>query len=135
MGRSVTRHQHIPVLLDRVGELLAPSFAHDRLAAGADRRDPVFVDGTLGLGGHAEALLTRFDDLVLIGIDRDPEAISRATERLAPFGDRALVVNAVYDEIPEVVTNAGFSAVSGILFDLGVSSLQLDAARRGFAYS
>ncbi|HSI26615.1 MAG TPA: 16S rRNA (cytosine(1402)-N(4))-methyltransferase RsmH [Aeromicrobium sp.] len=122
----MTRHQHIPVLLDRVGDLLAPSFAH---------RDPVFVDGTLGLGGHAEALLARFDGLVLIGVDRDPEAISRASERLIPFGDRARVVNAVYDQIPEVVADAGFSAVSGILFDLGVSSLQLDAARRGFAYS
>jgi 16S rRNA (cytosine1402-N4)-methyltransferase len=127
----VTRHQHIPVLLDRVGELLAPSFAPNRPGHG----DPVFVDGTLGLGGHAEALLTRFDDLVLIGVDRDPEAISRATERLAPFGHRAIVVNAVYDQIPAVVADAGFSAVSGILFDLGVSSLQLDAARRGFAYS
>jgi len=136
MGRSVTRHQHVPVLLDRVGDLFAPSFAHDRLVADdANRRDTVFVDGTLGLGGHAEALLTRFDDLVLIGVDRDPEAISRATERLAPFGDRAMAVNAVYDQIPEVITNAGFPAVSGILFDLGVSSLQLDAARRGFAYS
>lgn len=131
----MTRHQHIPVLLDRVGDLLAPSFAPDRPAPRDTHRDPVFVDGTLGLGGHAEALLTRFDKLVLIGVDRDPEAISRATERLAPFGDRALVINAVYDQIPEVVADAGFSAVSGILFDLGVSSLQLDAARRGFAYS
>jgi 16S rRNA (cytosine1402-N4)-methyltransferase len=94
----VTRHQHIPVLLDRVGELLAPSFAPNRTGHG----DPVFVDGTLGLGGHAEALLARFDDLVLIGVDRDPEAISRATERLAPFGHRAIVVNAVYDQIPAV---------------------------------
>jgi 16S rRNA (cytosine1402-N4)-methyltransferase len=127
MGGSVTaQHQHIPVLLDRVADLLAPSFAHER---------PVVVDGTLGLGGHAELLLSTFNDLILIGIDRDPEAIARADERLAPFGDRVILVNAVYDQIRDVVSDAGFSAVSGVLFDLGVSSLQLDAARRGFAYA
>lgn len=127
MGGSVTaNHQHIPVLLGRVADLLAPSFAHER---------PVVVDGTLGLGGHAETLLSTFDDVILIGIDRDPEAIARADERLAPFGDRVILVNAVYDQIRDVVSDAGFSAVSGVLFDLGVSSLQLDAARRGFAYA
>lgn len=119
-------HAHIPVLLDRVADLLAPSFAQDR---------PVVVDGTLGLGGHAETLLTRFENLVLIGIDRDPEAVTRAGERLAPFGDRVILVNAVYDQISDVVADAGFSTVAGVLFDLGVSSLQLDAARRGFSYA
>jgi 16S rRNA (cytosine1402-N4)-methyltransferase len=122
----VTQHQHVPVLLDRVADILAPSFAVDR---------PVFVDGTLGLGGHSEALLSRFDDLVVIGVDRDPEAISRAGERLARFSDRLILVNAVYDQIPQVVADAGFRTVSGVLFDLGVSSLQLDAARRGFSYA
>ena len=68
---------HVPVLLERVLELLAPSFAHDR---------PVLVDATLGLGGHAEAMLTRFGDLHLIGIDRDADALERAGQRLEPFG-------------------------------------------------
>jgi 16S rRNA (cytosine1402-N4)-methyltransferase len=117
---------HVPVFLDRVLDLLAPSFAHTA---------PVVVDATLGLGGHTEAMLTRFDDLHVIGIDRDPEAIARAGERLARFGDRVTLVNAVYDEIADVVHAAGYKAVSGVLFDLGVSSMQLDLAERGFSYA
>ena len=117
---------HVPVLLDRVLELLAPSFARDR---------PVVVDATLGLGGHAEALLTRFDDLHLIGVDRDPEALDRARRRLEPFADRVTLAHAVYDQLGDVVRDAGFDAVSGVLFDLGVSSMQLDLADRGFAYA
>ncbi len=118
--------RHVPVLLERVLELLGPSFAHQR---------PVVVDATLGLGGHAEAMLARFDDLHLIGIDRDPEALARAGRRLEPFADRVTLVHAVYDEVADVVRNAGFDAVSGVLFDLGVSSMQLDLAERGFAYA
>lgn len=118
--------QHIPVLLDRVVDLLAPAF---------DRARPVYVDATLGLGGHSEAMLERFDDLVLVGLDRDPEAIERAGARLARFGDRVILVNAVYDDVAAAVRDAGFSSVSGVLFDLGVSSLQLDVAERGFAYA
>jgi len=118
--------RHVPVLLERVLELLAPSFAHDR---------PVVVDATLGLGGHAEAMLTRFDDLHLIGIDRDPEALARAGRRLEPFADRVTLAHAVYDDVADVVRDAGFDAVSGVLFDLGVSSMQLDLAERGFAYA
>ncbi len=125
-----TSASHIPVLLERVLELLAPPvtepFANDR---------PVVVDATLGLGGHAEAMLTRFDDLHVIGIDRDPEALARAGRRLEPFGDRVTLAHAVYDEVEDVVRDAGFDAVSGVLFDLGVSSMQLDLAQRGFAYS
>ncbi len=121
---------HVPVLLERVLELLAPPvtepFAGHR---------PVVVDATLGLGGHAEAMLTRFDDLHLIGIDRDPEALARAGVRLESFGDRVTLAHAVYDEVGDVVRDAGFDAVSGVLFDLGVSSMQLDLAERGFAYS
>jgi 16S rRNA (cytosine1402-N4)-methyltransferase len=117
---------HVPVLLERVLELLAPSFAHDR---------PVVVDATLGLGGHGEAMLGRFDDLHLIGIDRDPEALARAGRRLEPFGDRVTLAHAVYDEVADVVRDAGFEAVSGVLFDLGVSSMQLDLSERGFAYA
>jgi len=117
---------HIPVLLDRVLDLLAPSAA---LSNG------VIVDATLGLGGHTEAMLERFTDLVVIGIDRDPEAISRSADRLARFGDRVVLVNAVYDEVGTAIRDAGFSSVSGVLFDLGVSSLQLDVKERGFAYA
>jgi 16S rRNA (cytosine1402-N4)-methyltransferase len=122
----MTGAQHVPVLLERVLDLLAPSVTGDR---------PVVVDATLGLGGHTEAMLTRFADLHVIGIDRDPEALARAGERLAPFGDRVTLAHAVYDEVADVVHDAGFAAVNGILFDLGVSSMQLDLATRGFAYA
>jgi 16S rRNA (cytosine1402-N4)-methyltransferase len=122
----VTEASHVPVLLDRVLDLVAPSLTGER---------PVVVDATLGLGGHTEAMLERFPDVHVIGIDRDPEALARAKARLAPFGDRVTFAHAVYDEIGEVVAGAGFSTVSGVLFDLGVSSMQLDLADRGFAYS
>ncbi|HJR89897.1 MAG TPA: 16S rRNA (cytosine(1402)-N(4))-methyltransferase RsmH [Aeromicrobium sp.] len=125
-GAESADAQHIPVLLDRVLDLLAPA---------ATQANPVIVDATLGLGGHSEALLERFADLVVIGIDRDPEAIARSAERLARFGDRAILMNAVYDQVGEVIRDAGFDAVSGVLFDLGVSSLQLDVKARGFAYA
>lgn len=117
---------HVPVLLGRVLDLLAPSLTGDR---------PVVVDATLGLGGHTEAMLERFEDVHVIGIDRDPEALARAQARLAPYGDRVTFAHAVYDEITDVVRDAGFRSVSGVLFDLGVSSMQLDLADRGFAYS
>lgn len=117
---------HVPVLLDRVLDLLAPTVTGDA---------PVIVDATLGLGGHTEAMLRRFDDLRVIGIDRDPAAIDHSRERLAGFADRVTLVHAVYDEISDVVADQGLSSVNGVLFDLGVSSMQLDEARRGFAYS
>jgi 16S rRNA (cytosine1402-N4)-methyltransferase len=122
----VSEASHVPVLLGRVLDLLAPSLTGDR---------PVVVDATLGLGGHTEAMLNRFEDLHVIGIDRDPEALSRAGARLAPFGDRVTYAHAVYDEIADVVRDAGFRTVDGVLFDLGVSSMQLDLADRGFAYA
>jgi 16S rRNA (cytosine1402-N4)-methyltransferase len=125
-GSEENEPSHVPVLLGRVLDLLAPSITGDR---------PVVVDATLGLGGHAEAMLTRFDDLHVIGIDRDPDALARARARLAPFGDRVTFAHAVYDEIADVVRDAGFAKVSGVLFDLGVSSMQLDVADRGFAYA
>jgi len=121
----VTDASHVPVLLERVLDLLAPSVAVER---------PVVVDATLGLGGHTEAMLERFADLHVIGIDRDLEALARSRERLAPFGDRVTFAHAVYDEIGDVVRDAGFGTVSGVLFDLGVSSMQLDFADRGFSY-
>jgi 16S rRNA (cytosine1402-N4)-methyltransferase len=117
---------HIPVMLDRCVELLAPAIE----APGA-----VLVDATLGMGGHAEAFLTRFPQLTLIGLDRDTDALAIAAERLAPFRDRIHLVHTVYDGIGEAVASLGFDHVEGILFDLGVSSLQLDRAERGFAYS
>lgn len=118
--------RHVPVVLERVLDLLEPSVAGDR---------PVVVDATLGLGGHTEAILTRYPNVHVIGIDRDPDALARAGARLAPFGDRVTYAHAVYDEIADVIREAGFTAVSAVLFDLGVSSMQLDVADRGFAYA
>ncbi len=120
------RDIHTPVMLERCIELLAPALEDE----GA-----VFVDATLGMGGHSEAFLTRFPGLRLIGLDRDQDALRIAGERLAPFGDRVTLVHTVYDGIAEAVRGAGVDRVDGILFDLGVSSLQLDVADRGFAYS
>jgi 16S rRNA (cytosine1402-N4)-methyltransferase len=117
---------HTPVLLERTIELLAPALTQP----GA-----VLVDATLGLGGHAEAFLARFPELVLVGIDRDTEALALTGERLAAYGDRVHLVHAVYDAIPEALDGLGIAAVAGILFDLGVSSLQLDRVDRGFSYS
>ncbi|WP_395658868.1 16S rRNA (cytosine(1402)-N(4))-methyltransferase RsmH [Nocardioides sp.] len=117
---------HVPVLLDRVVALLAPAVGRD----GA-----VLVDATLGLGGHSEAVLTRFETLRVVGIDRDPEALALATDRLAPFGDRFTPVHAVYDELLDVLRDLGIGPVAGVLFDLGVSSMQLDVRERGFAYA
>lgn len=118
--------RHVPVLRDRVIALLAPALS----APGS-----VLVDATVGLGGHAEHALRSFPALTLIGLDRDPAALAHSRERLAPFGERVTLVHAVYDEMPDVLAELGLSHVQGILFDLGVSSMQLDEAERGFAYS
>jgi 16S rRNA (cytosine1402-N4)-methyltransferase len=117
---------HAPVTLERTIELLAPALE----AEGA-----VFVDGTLGLGGHSEAFLERFPKLTLVGIDRDTNALALAGERLSRFADRTHLVHAVYEEIEDVLEELGIDSVQGILLDLGVSSMQLDEADRGFAYS
>ncbi|WP_022893351.1 16S rRNA (cytosine(1402)-N(4))-methyltransferase RsmH [Agromyces subbeticus] len=117
---------HTPVMLERTLELLAPALEGD---------DAVLVDATLGMGGHTAAFLERFPRLTVIGLDRDTDALDIARERLARFGDRARFVHTVYDGIARAVRSEGFSEVQGVLFDLGVSSLQLDRAERGFAYS
>jgi len=118
--------RHVPVMRQRVLAILAPAI---------QQPGSVLVDATLGLGGHAEFALERFPELHLIGIDRDPAALALSRERLEPFGARATLVHAVYDELPRVLASLGISTVHGILFDLGVSSMQLDEAGRGFAYS
>lgn len=117
---------HVPVLLDRVLTLLAPALAD---------RPAIVVDATLGLGGHAEALLAAHPQLTLVGLDRDPTALSRSGERLARFATRTHLVHAIYDRMPEVLDRLGLPGVDGVLFDLGVSSMQLDVAERGFAYA
>jgi 16S rRNA (cytosine1402-N4)-methyltransferase len=119
--------QHVSVLLDRCIELLSPSI--DKV------ENPVVVDATLGLGGHTEALLRRFPNLIVIGIDRDEDAIAHATSRLEIFGDRFKGVHAVYDQLQECIEKFGYKKVDGILFDLGVSSMQLDEVDRGFSYA
>ncbi|MCE7548475.1 16S rRNA (cytosine(1402)-N(4))-methyltransferase RsmH [Streptomyces thermodiastaticus] len=122
----MSNSRHVPVMLQRCLDLLAPAL---------QRPGAVVVDCTLGLGGHSEGLLTRFPEARLIGLDRDKEALRLAGERLAPFGERATLVHAVYDELPEVLRRLGVPRVQGVLFDLGVSSMQLDEAGRGFAYA
>jgi 16S rRNA (cytosine1402-N4)-methyltransferase len=129
-------HGHIPVLLDRCVELLTPALTRQN----ADGTGAVLVDATLGAGGHSERFLTEFPGLRVIGLDRDPNALWIAGERLSQFGDRVLLVRTRYDGIESVLTETGYWAdedrlVQGILFDLGVSSMQLDRTERGFSYS
>ena len=119
--------QHVPVALERCIALLAPAIENIE--------NPVVIDATLGMGGHTNALLHRFPNLKVIGFDRDKGAIEIATKTLHDVIDRVVIVHAVYDEITDVLENMGISHVDGILFDLGVSSMQLDTAERGFAYS
>lgn len=122
------QHGHVPVLIDRCVELLTPALTrHDATGAGA-----VLVDGTLGAGGHAERFLTDLPGLRLVGLDRDPNALRIAGERLAPFGDRVTFVRTRYDGY---WADRDVATVDGVLFDLGVSSMQLDLAERGFSYS
>ncbi|HET7387962.1 MAG TPA: 16S rRNA (cytosine(1402)-N(4))-methyltransferase RsmH [Nocardioidaceae bacterium] len=130
---------HVPVLVERVLALVAPAL--DR-TDGSDTPDtpdgsdsPVFVDATLGLGGHTEAVLRRCPQARVVGLDRDRHALDRSRRRLAAYGERVSFVHAVYDEIPRVLAELGHPHVDGVLFDLGVSSMQLDVRERGFAYA
>ena len=115
--------KHEPVLLEEVLEALEPN-----------RPDGVLVDATLGLGGHSEALLERYGEVRLIGIDRDPQALERSRERLSRFGDRVTFAHGRHETLIEILKQSGVAAVSGILADLGVSSMQLDDASRGFSF-
>lgn len=120
------RDIHTPVMLERCIQLLSPALQAEA---------PVLVDATLGLGGHTEAFLQRFPRLTVVALDRDAEAIDLATRRLAAFGERLRVVHTVYDGITDAVGSLGYDTVDAVLFDLGVSSLQLDRVERGFSYS
>jgi 16S rRNA (cytosine1402-N4)-methyltransferase len=144
--RGTAEDRHTPVLRERIVELLAPAL---------QQPGAVMVDATLGMGGHSESVLEQCPAARVVGIDRDSEALSLAADRLARFGDRFTAVHAVYDELPQILTDLGLSGsagptddsgpastsgpsgpapVSAVLFDLGVSSLQLDEEERGFAY-
>ena len=118
---------HISVSLDRCIELLSPAISNSA--------SPVFVDATLGLGGHSFEMLNRFPNLTLIGIDRDKAAIEKANARLSQFGNRVHIAHSVFNHFDEVVKSFGFNQIDGALFDLGVSSMQLDQTARGFSYS
>jgi 16S rRNA (cytosine1402-N4)-methyltransferase len=118
--------EHTPVLLARSLELLSPALRGAR---------PVYVDATLGLGGHAEAVLAAHPTATVVGLDRDPHALTLAAQRLAPYGDRVHLVHAVFDELADVLRRLDLNTVDGVLFDLGVSSMQLDEPGRGFAYA
>lgn len=115
--------QHLPVLVDETLALLDPA------------RGGIFVDATLGLGGHAEAILRASDSVQLVGIDRDPQALELAARRLAPFGDRVRFVNANFHHLEQALAGIGITGgLSGVLADLGVSSMQLDTPERGFSF-
>jgi 16S rRNA (cytosine1402-N4)-methyltransferase len=118
--------QHLPVLVEETLALLEP------------QRGGIFVDVTLGLGGHAEALLRASDSVQLVGIDRDPQALELAARRLAPFdpgGNRVRFVNANFHHLDQALAGIGITGgVAGVLADLGVSSMQLDTPERGFSF-
>lgn len=128
------RHGHIPVLLERCVDLLAPALTRTC----ADGSGAVLVDATLGAGGHAERFLEQFGGLRLIGLDRDSDALAIAGRRLARFGDRVRLVRTRYDGLADALDEVGLAhtaSIDGILFDLGVSSMQLDRPERGFSYA
>ena len=111
-----------------------PAMLEEVLALLAGINDGVVVDATLGLGGHAQALLTANPSMRLVGIDRDTEALTLARRRLQPFADRVSLVHSDFRSLTALVKEAGWQPLRAILFDLGVSSLQLDSASRGFSF-
>jgi len=125
---------HVPVLLDRCVELLRPALTRHH----ADGSGAVLIDGTVGAGGHAERFLNELPGLRLIGVDRDPSALEIVATRLSRFADRLTLVQTRYDDIATALTESGYGSiesVDGMLFDLGVSSMQLDRVERGFSYA
>ena len=126
----MTTVSHQPVMLDDVVAVLAPA-----LEPQPDTAQPVLLDCTVGLGGHAAALLETCPQARLIGLDRDPQALARAAQRLEPYAERVELVEAVYDRLAEVLGRLGCPRVQGVLLDLGLSSLQIDDPSRGFAYA
>ena len=118
---------HIPVALNRCLDLLSPAITNNE--------KPFLIDATLGLAGHAKLFLEKFDNLHLIGIDRDQSALEIAKNELKKYLNRSTLVNTTYDQIEAVMAQAGVTKVDAVLFDLGVSSMQLDLAERGFSYS
>lgn len=134
MADDSDNHGHVPVLLHRCVELLTPALTR----RAPDGTGAVLVDATLGAGGHAERFLTDLPGLRLIGLDRDPSALDIARARLARFADRVTLVHTRYDGLAAALAESGCperESVDGALFDLGVSSMQLDRAERGFAYA
>ena len=117
--------RHVPVMRDEVLAFLAPAL---------ERPGSVYVDATMGMGGHAEAVLQACPHAHVVGIDRDQRALDLAGARLRTYADRVTLVHAVYDEFAAVADTLGLAQIDAALFDLGVSSLQLDEAERGFAY-
>jgi 16S rRNA (cytosine1402-N4)-methyltransferase len=114
---------HVPVLTESVVEFLLPT------APG------LLVDATLGLGGHAEALLEAAPGFRLLGVDRDPAAVAEARRRLAPYGHRTTFVNDTFDRVPDLLVEHDLEAPVAVLADIGCSSLQLDTPERGFSFS
>jgi 16S rRNA (cytosine1402-N4)-methyltransferase len=122
----MAQQRHVPVMLDRVVALIAPALVEP---------GSVLVDATVGLGGHAAAILSRCPEARLVGLDRDEQALALAAETLEPFTERTTLVHAVYDQVGDVLADLGHDRVNGVLFDLGVSSVQLDEVDRGFSYA
>jgi 16S rRNA (cytosine1402-N4)-methyltransferase len=128
---AIAGKEHIPVALERCIELLTPAIEYSL----SSNPSTIVIDATLGLGGHTRALLSKFPTITVIGIDRDAHAIELAKSNVGENLDRLKIAQTTYDNIPQVLAEQGISRVAGILFDLGVSSMQLDDGQRGFAYS
>ncbi|MCL1923354.1 MAG: 16S rRNA (cytosine(1402)-N(4))-methyltransferase RsmH [Propionibacteriaceae bacterium] len=118
-----TSYTHIPVMCQEIMDILAPALSADH---------PVMVDATLGLGGHSSVALARFPSLRVIGIDRDPQALEIASKNLHEYSARVDLHLATFDQISEVLQG---ETVDAVLFDLGLSSLQIDSPDRGFSYA
>ncbi|MCL1839224.1 MAG: 16S rRNA (cytosine(1402)-N(4))-methyltransferase, partial [Propionibacteriaceae bacterium] len=116
---------HVPVLRERVIELLTPAMSASQ---------PWLIDCTLGLAGHAKAALEAFENVRLLGIDRDQQALTIAAQRLTEFSDRIELVHAEFDQLTQVMDDIGVNKAAGILLDLGLSSMQIDQPERGFSY-